>query len=380
MNDRTKCVRTLDENEEIACIDLPLYRGVIYKHKDFEHKPGQYAYARCGTPTTVALGNLVAGLEGGCKGYTTSSGMGAISVVMKLFEPKDHIVVSADLYGGTYRYFHDYLEKYGYEFTYVDTWDDESFKKAFKDNTKCVFIETPSNPSMHVTDLSLAHELAEEHGALLVVDNTFLSPYFQKPITFGADIVVHSATKYLGGHNDILGGVIVVANEELAQRVFMIYMAEGNNMASDDAWLMIRSIKTLAVRMDRQEENALEIYKYLKTFKNIKDVLYVGDPEREDYALSKKQTTGFGGMISVRVRDKDKILKYLTRFKVINFAESLGGVESLATYPWIATQSPIPEEQRIRTGATDDMIRFSIGIEDVEDLKKDLYQAIEECD
>ncbi|MBR0430199.1 MAG: PLP-dependent transferase [Lachnospiraceae bacterium] len=379
MKDQTKCVQTRDKDEEIACINLPLYRGVIYRHKDFTHQPGQFAYARCATPTTEALGDLVADLEGGVKGFTTSSGMGAISVVMKLFHPGDHIIVTADLYGGTYRYFHDYLQEYGFEFSYVESWNIDSVKAAVRPNTKCIFIETPSNPSMHVTDLAAVSEIAKANGALLVVDNTFLSPYFQKPLSFGADIVVHSATKYLGGHNDILGGVIVAANQELAEKIFAIYMAEGNNLGSEDAWLLIRSIKTLAVRMDRQQENALAIYEYLKTFDSIKDVLYVGDPTREDYALSKRQTSGFGGMISIRVKDKTKIQQYLQRLKVFSFAESLGGVESLATYPWTATQAPIPEEQRNATGATEDLIRLSIGIENVEDLKEDLRQAFEQA-
>ena len=379
MKDQTKCVQTRDKDEEIACINLPLYRGVIYRHKDFTHQPGQFAYARCATPTTEALGDLVADLEGGVKGFTTSSGMGAISVVMKLFHPGDHIIVTADLYGGTYRYFHDYLQEYGFEFSYVESWNIDSVKAAVRPNTKCIFIETPSNPSMHVTDLAAVSEIAKANGALLVVDNTFLSPYFQKPLSFGADVVVHSATKYLGGHNDILGGVIVAGTEELAEKIFAIYMAEGNNLGSDDAWLLIRSIKTLAVRMDRQQENALTIYEYLKTFDSIKDVLYVGDPTREDYALSKRQTSGFGGMISIRVKDKTKIQQYLQRLKVFSFAESLGGVESLATYPWTATQAPIPEEQRNATGATEDLIRLSIGIENVEDLKEDLRQAFEQA-
>lgn len=379
MKDQTKCVQTRDKDEEIACINLPLYRGVIYRHKDFTHQPGQFAYARCATPTTEALGDLVADLEGGVKGFTTSSGMGAISVVMKLFHPGDHIIVTADLYGGTYRYFHDYLQEYGFEFSYVESWNIDSVKAAVRPNTKCIFIETPSNPSMHVTDLAAVSEIAKANGALLVVDNTFLSPYFQKPLSFGADVVVHSATKYLGGHNDILGGVIVAGTEELAEKIFAIYMAEGNNLGSDDAWLLIRSIKTLAVRMDRQQENALAIYEYLKTFDSIKDVLYVGDPTREDYALSKRQTSGFGGMISIRVKDKTKIQKYLQSLKVFSFAESLGGVESLATYPWTATQAPIPEAQRNATGATEDLIRLSIGIENVEDLKEDLRQAFEQA-
>lgn len=377
MNIKTTCVQTPDNDEDIRCINLPLYRGVTYRHKELIHKPGEFAYSRCGNPTTTALGKLIAELEGGTDGFTTSSGMGAISVVMKLFHPGDHIIASSDLYGGTYRYFHDYLEDYGYEFSYVATWDITQVKETIKDNTKGFFIETPSNPSMHVTDLKAISCLAKEIGALFIVDNTFLSPYFQRPINFGADIVVHSATKYLSGHNDVLGGVIVTATKELGEKVFAIYMAEGNNLGPDEAWLIIRSIKTLSVRLDRQEHNAKVIAGFLKTLPAVEDVYYVGDSQREDYELSCKQTSGFGGMISFTVKQKEKIPEYLGKLKVFSFAESLGGVESLATYPYITTQAPIPEEQRIATGATDNLIRLSIGIEDVEDLKRDLKQALE---
>jgi cystathionine beta-lyase/cystathionine gamma-synthase len=340
------------------------------------HSPENFAYARCDSPTVRALTTYISDLEGGKRGFATSSGMGAISVVLKLFQPGDHILVTSDLYGGTYRYFQDYYAKYGYEFEYIGTWDLELVKKSIKENTKAIFIETPSNPVMHVTDIQAVSELAHEKDIKLIVDNTFLTPYFQRPLELGADIVVYSATKYLGGHNDILAGIIVSKTEELGEELFKIYMAEGNNLSAEDAWLMIRSMKTLSVRLDRQEKNALELAAFLKTLPEVEQVHYVGDPDHPQYELSKRQTDGFGAMISFTVKHPEKIPDFLFRFKVITFAESLGGVESLITYPLSATQGPIPEEQRKAVGMTDALLRLSVGLEDVEDLKEDLKQAL----
>lgn len=375
MREKTKLIVGAGRDGQTGCISVPIYRGVTYKHKGLVHKPEDFAYARCGTPTLRALEDYVTLLEGGVRGFATSSGMGAISIVLKLFSPGDHIIVTSDLYGGTYRYFEDYYRSYGYNFQYVDTSRPELVEQAVGPKTKAIFLETPSNPSMHVTDIQVMSQIAKEAGALLIVDNTFLSPWFQKPIAFGADIVVHSATKYLGGHNDILAGLVIAADEELGERLFQIYMAEGNNLSSEEAWLLIRSIKTLGIRMEQQEKNAMELAMFLKTLPEVEEVYYVGDPQHPEYELSKRQTTGFGAMISFTVRHPERIEEFLMRCKIITFAESLGGVDSLITYPWVTTQGPIPEKLRTQTGATRKLVRLSVGLEDVEDLKEDLAQA-----
>lgn len=375
MKKNTEIITGSGIDEETGCISIPIYRGVTYKHKNFEHKPEDFAYARCDTPTLRALGNYVSKLEGGKRAFATSSGMGAISVVLKLFNPGDHILVTSDLYGGTYRYFNDYYSKYGFEFEYINTSDLELVKKSIRSNTKAIFIETPSNPVMHVTDIKAIAELARDN-IKVIVDNTFLTSYFQKPLELGADIVVYSATKYLGGHNDILAGIIVAKTEELGEEIYKVYMAEGNNLSSEEAWLLIRSIKTLAVRLDRQESNAKKLAEFLKTLPEVEQVYYVGDPEHPEYDLSLRQTTGFGAMISFTVKHPEHIPDYLLKFRTITFAESLGGVESLITYPAVTTQNPIPEEQRLATGATNSLLRLSVGLEDVDDLKEDLEQAL----
>ena len=375
MHKNTRIIKGTDVDEATGCISVPIYRGVTYRHKSLEHKPENFAYARCDTPTLRALGRYMASLDSGARAFATSSGMGAISVVLKLFGPGDHIIVTSDLYGGTYRYFEDYYRKYGFDFEYIDTSDIELVKRTVRDNTKAIFIETPSNPVMHVTDIKAMAEIAHEAGALLIVDNTFLTPYFQRPLELGADITVYSATKYLGGHNDILAGIIVASTAELGDRIYTIYMAEGNTLSSEEAWLLIRSLKTLSVRLDRQEKNALELAQFLKTLPEVEKVFYVGDPEHPDHELSKRQTDGFGAMISFYIKHSENVERYLTSLKVITFAESLGGVESLITYPFLTTQRPIPEEMKNAVGDTDRLIRLSVGIEDIEDLKEDLRQA-----
>lgn len=376
MRENTKIVTGSGIDEETGSIVVPIYRGVTYKHKSLEHRPEDFSYARCDTPTLRILSNYIANLEGGARAFATSSGMGAISVVLKLFQPGDHILVTSDLYGGTYRYFQDYYSKYGYEFEYINTSDLELVKKSIKPNTKAIFIETPSNPVMHVTDIRAVADLAVENEIKVIVDNTFLTPYFQKTLQLGADIVVYSATKYLGGHHDILAGIVVAKTEELGEELYKIYMAEGNTLSSEEAWLLIRSMKTLAVRLDRQEANAKELAAFLKTLPEVEHVYYAGDPEHPQYELSCRQTTGFGAMISFTVKHPEKIPEYLAKFRLIIFAESLGGLESLITYPLKTTQLPIPEEQTKATGATDALLRLSVGLEDVEDLKEDLKQSL----
>lgn len=379
MRENTKIVRGEGPDRCTGSISMPVYRTATFIHPELGEEPGKYYYARCEEPTRNCLERKISMLEEGNGAIATSSGMAAISVVLKLFQAGDHIIVSGDLYGGSYRLFADVYARYGLEFSFVHTWDLAQVEAAVKDNTRAIFIETPSNPVMYVTDIEGCAEIAHRHGCLLIVDNTFLSPYFQKPIRYGADIVLHSATKYLGGHNDVLAGLVVAKTAELRQKLYYYLMCEGCNLSSDASWLVLRGIKTLGVRMDRTEKNAVEITKFLKTLPRVRKVYYVGDPEHPQYQLSLKQTTGFGGMISFDVEGVDTpedVIRIFRKFQIINVGGSLGGVDSLITHPFLETQLPIPEEQKESVGVTRAMFRLSVGIEDVEDLKEDLAQAL----
>jgi len=360
---------------ETGSVTTPVYQSATFVHPGYEQSTG-FGYSRYGNPTRLELENTIAMLEHGIKAWAFSSGMAAISTMLKLFKPGDHILVSDDLYGGTYRLFTNVYGEYGLQFDYIDTTDTEEIKKNLKPNTKAIFVETPSNPMMKVTDLRAVSDLIKERKGLLIVDNTFLSPYFQKPIDFGADIVIHSGTKYIGGHNDILSGFIVVAHKNLIEPVFMLAMSEGGMLPPYDSWLTLRSLKTLGIRMERQQQNAFALMEVLKKHPKVEKVYYVGDPEHEKFEISKKQTTGFGGMISFRLKNADEIPEILNRFRLILFAESLGGVESLVTYPLMQTHGAIPEEMRNRLGVDKHLLRLSVGIEDSRDLVEDLLQAL----
>lgn len=359
-----------------GAISFPIYQGVTFAHPALGETTKGFAYARADSPTRQELERTLALLEHGTRAWAFSSGMAAISIFIKLFEPGSHLIVSEDLYGGTYRLFTEIYGPYGFEFDYVDTSSLEAVKSAVKPNTKGIFIETPSNPMMHVTDIRAVSELIKGIGGIVAVDNTFLSPYYQKPLDFGADIVIHSATKYIGGHNDVLSGAIVVRDEKWIEPIFRLAMSEGGTLGPHDSWLLLRSLKTLSVRMDRQQENALRITEYLKKHPKVEAVHYVGDKEHPDYETTSKQTTGFGGMISFSLKSGEKVPEILKRFEVITFAESLGGVESLITYPMVQTHGAIPIEMREKLGVNDRLLRLSVGIEDVKDLLEDLEQAL----
>jgi cystathionine gamma-synthase len=302
--------------------------------------------------------------------------MAAISTVLKLFSPGAHIVVSDDMYGGTYRLFEEIYKGYGLEFSYVDTSIIKDVKEAIKDNTVALFIETPTNPLMKVSDLKALSDLAKEKGLLTIVDNTFLTPYYQRPLELGANIVVHSGTKYLGGHNDTLAGFVIMSDDKLIDKIQLIQKSEGAMLAPFDSWLILRGIKTLGVRLNKQQENAIKIANWLSNHEAVEKVYYVGLPEHLGYEISKKQASGFGAMISFTVKDIKFIPQVLERVQIILFAESLGGVESLITYPIVQTHSAIPEEMRKRVGVTDKLLRLSVGIEAAEDLIMDLEQAL----
>ena len=360
---------------QTGAISFPIYQSATFRHPGLYQTTG-YDYSRVQNPTREELENTIAILENGKYGLAFSSGMAAVSTVLSLFSPGQHIVVSDDLYGGTYRLFEEIYKRYGIEFTYVDTSCVRQLEQSLKSNTAAIFIETPSNPMMKVTDIEVVSSLAKSKNLLTIVDNTFLTPYFQRPLDLGADIVIHSGTKYLGGHNDTLAGFIIVNDDNLAERLKLIQKSEGAILAPFDSWLILRGIKTLGVRLEKQEKNALAIAQWLQRHEKVEKVYYVGLKDHEGYEISKKQASGFGAMISFTVKDAVLVEQILKKVQVIIFAESLGGVESLITYPIVQTHSAIPEEMRERIGINDKLLRLSVGIENVNDIINDLDQAL----
>ena len=364
-----------DPAARYGAISFPIYQTATFAHPALGESTG-YDYSRVQNPTRQQLEKTVAALEQGTDAVAFSTGMAAILAVMELFAPGDHIVAEADLYGGTPRLFHTVSEPRGITFTTVNFSDGTGqVEAAIRPETKALYIETPTNPMMHVTDIRKAAELAHAHGALLIVDNTFLSPYLQNPLTLGADIVVHSGTKYLSGHNDTLAGFAVVKDAALAARLREISKTIGANLAPFDAWLLLRGIQTLAVRMDRAEENAMTLAQWLKTRPEVTRVIYPGLPEHPGHALMKQQARGFGAMLTFEVRDKREVPVLLKTVRLIRFAESLGGTESLLTYPITQTHADVPPEVLAANGLTDRILRLSVGIENINDLRADLEQA-----
>ena len=356
-------------------ISYPLYQSATFAHPAWGQSTG-YCYSRCGNPTRLELENTIALLEGGKKALAFSSGMAAITTLLKVLRSGDHVLVSDDLYGGTYRLFSNIYTQYGLEFDYVDLTDADVLASSFKPNTKLVFLETPTNPTMKVADIAAVAEAAHAHNAIFAVDNTFLTMYFQKPFELGADVVIYSGTKYLCGHNDVLSGFLVLRDNTLLEPLFNATMSEGNQLDPFDSWLMLRSLKTLGVRMRQQESNAKRIAAALKENPHVTDVFYVGDPDHPSYELSKRQTSGFGAMISFKTDTHQRALDVLERTNLILFAESLGGTESLVTYPLVQTHGSIPKPMLDKLGIDDRLLRLSVGIEDVDDLLADLEQAL----
>lgn len=359
-----------------GAVSMPIFQAVTYRHPEFGQSTG-FAYSRLQNPTRQELERTMAILEGGIQGFAFSSGQAANMAVFSLLNPGEHIILSDDIYGGTFRIVGDVFGKYGITHTYVDMSDLEAVKAAIRPETKMFFIETPTNPLMKVADIQAISEIAKSVGAILVVDNTFLTPYFQRPLELGADIVTHSSTKYLGGHNDTLSGIVVVKdNEEIANKIFVHIKSHGSQLAPMDAWLVLRGLKTLAVRMDRHNENAKKVAEWLRTQPKVKKVYYVGFEDHKDYAISKKQTSGFGGMISFAVDSRDTVMKILKNVDMIMFAESLGGTETLITYPTTQTHEDTPKDVKEALGITDSFLRMSVGIENVEDIIADLDRAM----
>lgn len=356
-------------------VSMPIYQVATFKHPALGESTG-FDYSRSGNPTRQVLENLIAQLDGGAKGLAFSSGMAAIDCMLRIFQPGDHIIVTEDLYGGTYRLFEQYKTQSNLEFSYIDTTSLEQISKTIKKNTKAVFVESPTNPILKVADIKAISKLAKKHNLLLVVDNTFSTPYLQKPINLGAHIVVYSASKYLSGHNDVIGGMLVAKNEELGEKLYFYQNAIGSIMGPFDSWLVLRGIKTLHLRLQRQMENALKIAKWLEMHPNVSKVFYPGLRTSPWYNLTKKQSKGAGAMISFEVKTKELVPHVLSKIKVFLFAESLGGVESLITFPFLQTHSAMDEELRNRLGINERLLRLSIGVEEVEDLIEDLNSAL----
>lgn len=356
-------------------ISFPIYQSATYKHSSIE-KRDPYNYSRCINPTREELEKTMTILEEGTRAFAVSSGMAAITLVFSLLKPGDHLIMSDDIYGGTFREVNEVLEVNGISHDSIDLSDLDLLKKTIKKNTKMIFIETPTNPMMKVADIEKISKIGHEIGALVVVDNTFLTPYFQRPLTHGADIVVHSGTKYLAGHNDVVAGIVVVKDSQIGEKLEIQMYIYGAGLGPMDSWIMLRGIKTLALRMDKHAENAMKVANWMRKQPKIEKVYYVGFEDHKDYEVTKKQTTGFGGMISFRVDSMDTVNKILSNLKLIMFAESLGGVESLITHPVSRTHTEISEEKRNALGITDTLLRLSVGIEDADDLIEDLKQAM----
>lgn len=375
----TRCshgVTDIVSDHSFGSVSVPIYQTATFAHRGIGESTG-YDYSRVSNPTRDELERTVSSLEGALDTVACATGMAAISLVLELFDGGQHIICSEDLYGGSVRIFDAIGKRRGMEFSYVNTGDAALVEENIRPNTKALYIETPSNPMMQITDLYAMKALAEKYNLLLIVDNTFLSPYFQRPMEQGADIVVHSGTKYLGGHNDTLAGFVCTNREDLSENIRFLYKTVGNSLSPFDSYLVLRGIKTLAVRMERQQSNAMVIARWLKEQEKIKKVYYVGLPDHPGYEINKKQSSGFGSMISFTTDSEETARKILERVNLIVYAESLGGVESLITYPMLQTHSDVPKEVREKLGITEAFLRLSVGLENVEDLIADLKQALE---
>jgi len=359
-----------------GAVVVPIYQTSTYVQEQLGKNKG-YEYSRTGNPTRAALEQSLAVLEGGRRGLAFASGMAAINAVLTLLKSGDHVICSEQAYGGTPRLFNAVLRNFGLEFTYVDTTEAACVASAVKPNTRMVFVETPTNPLMGISDLSVIAAITRPRQVLLVVDNTFLSPYFQKPLTLGADIVVHSTTKYLNGHSDGVGGVAVLAGEKEAERLKFIQNAAGAIMNPFDAWLVLRGLKTLAVRMRQHENNAMAVAEYLCGHAKVKKVYYPGLPQHPQHELARRQMSGFGGMMSFETGSFESARALLNHVRLCSLGESLGGVETLISHPATMTHAYLSEDQRQRLGITQGIVRLSVGIEDVEDIIDDLERALQ---
>ena len=371
----TRAVHAGQRPDPLAgAIMTPVYLTSTYVQDALGQNKG-YEYARGKNPTREAFERNVAALEGGRHGFAFASGMGCLDSIMKLFRAGDHVVCGENVYGGTFRLFDRILQHFGLSFTYVDTRDAQRVEDAMRPETRAVLVETPTNPLMRITDLTAVGQITRRAGALLIVDNTFASPYFQQPFRFGADVVYHSTTKYLNGHSDMIGGIAVVNDDDLAARLQFIQNAAGAVPGPFDSWLALRGTKTLHLRMRQHDANCRRIAQWLADQAGPEHVFYAGLPTHPQHSLAARQMSGFGGMISVELGTRERAAEVLGRVRLFSLAESLGGVESLISHPASMTHASVPPELRAKLGITDGMIRLSCGVEDTEDLLEDLEQA-----
>ncbi len=376
MKKKTKLIHGgIPTDPQTGAVSTPIYQVSTYKQDEVGKHKG-FEYSRSGNPTRHALEELIKDLEGGERGFAFGSGMAAITSVMMLFNSGDHVVLTDDVYGGTYRVMTKVLNRLGIESTFVDSSNPASIEEAIRENTKAVYIETPTNPLLKITDIKEAADLAKKHDLLTIVDNTFSTPYWQNPLALGADIVLHSATKYLGGHSDVVAGLVVVNSDQLAEDLFFVQNSTGGVLGPQDSWLLIRGIKTLGLRMEEHEINTKKIVDFLLQHPKVLKVYYPGLESHPNHEIAKAQASGFGGMVSFDVGSEANADRLLTNTKYFTLAESLGAVESLISVPARMTHASIPKDRRDELGITDGLVRISVGLEDVEDLIEDIDQAL----
>ena len=357
-----------------GAVSIPVYQASTFKQDGVGNF--KYEYARTGNPTREALEKLIADLEGGDRGFAFGSGMAAITAIVQLFSSGDHLILTDDVYGGTFRVMTKVFSRFGIEVTFVDTTDLEAVKAAIRKETKAIYVETPTNPLLKITDLKAVSTLAREHALMFIVDNTFSTPYWQNPIELGADLVLHSATKYLGGHSDVVAGLVVAADAKLGEELHFIQNSTGGVLGPQDSWLLIRGIKTLGVRMEEIEQNTKAIVSFLSSHPAVGKVYYPGIDGHSGREVHQSQATGFGGMVSFTVESEEKALELVKKVNYFTLAESLGAVESLISIPALMTHASIPRERRLELGIEDGLVRISVGLEDAEDLVQDLSSAL----
>lgn len=363
-----------NKKDEWGTLSMPICQAATFVHKSVD-LPSEHSYSRLSNPTRSHLEHTMAALENGAAAFAFSTGMAALTTLMKIFVPPAHVIASEDLYGGSLRLFRNVNAHEGFSFDFTDTGDAEKVRALIRPETKAIFVETPSNPLMRITDIAALARIARERGLILIVDNTFLTPYYQRPLDLGADVVLHSGTKYLGGHNDVLAGFLVAKTPELAERIAYAAKTIGGCLSPFDCFLVERGIKTLPVRMDRISENTKRIAEWLRTVPRVRRTYYAGFEDSPGHDVSVRQASGFGGMISIEVESRELAEQVLRRVRVFQYAESLGGVDSLVTYPIRQTHADVPAEEREARGINDRFLRISVGIENVKDLIADLDQA-----